>query len=87
MWEHSNEMYYIYIIKSIEWRRFYIGSCEYLQKRLKKHNAGEVRSTKFYRPWGVVYKEEYENRTLARKREIELKKNYQIRKQIIDKLN
>ena len=44
-----------------------------LDKRLKKHNRGEVYSTKFGRPWRVVYFEEYRNYKEAREREKEIK--------------
>src|SRR3989338_107328 len=44
-----------------------------LSKRLKKHNRGEVYSTKFGRPWRILYFEEYGNYQEAREREKEMK--------------
>ena len=79
-------MYYLYILKSLKYNRFYIGISKDLESRLKKHNSGSVRSTKAYKPWKLVYQEAYSDKTLARKREIELKKNYQLKKSIISKL-
>jgi len=40
---------------------------------MKAHNAGKVRSTKAYRPWKVVYAEQYDLYSEARKRELFLK--------------
>jgi len=51
----------------------YIGYSEDLEERLNSHNSGKVRSTKAYKPYSVVFKEEFENKTEARKRELFLK--------------
>ena len=79
-------MYYLYILKSLKCSRFYIGITKNLEARLKKHNTGSVRSTKAYRPWRLAYQEVYPNKTLARRREIKLKKNYRLKKLIIDEI-
>ena len=65
----------IYILRSNTKQKFYIGSSkkEDAEFRLKEHNAGRVRSTKFGRPWSVVYQEKYTNYSEARKRELFLK--------------
>lgn len=47
-----------------------------IHKRLKMHNSGKVRSTKGYRPWEIVYSEEFETREQAREREKFLKSGY-----------
>ncbi|MBU0597822.1 GIY-YIG nuclease family protein [Patescibacteria group bacterium] len=70
-------MYYIYLLKSLKKKWFYIGSTNKLNLRLKQHNAGKVRSTKAYTPFILIYLEAYNNKVLARKREIELKKSSQ----------
>jgi len=66
-------MYYVYIIHSVSAERYYIGSAEDWGKRLKRHNGGQVRSTKAYVPWELAHVEEYPDRTEARKRELQLK--------------
>ena len=66
-------MYIVYILKSKDVNRYYTGYTSSLAKRLKSHNAGKVRSTKAYRPWEVSYAENFINKTLARKRELEIK--------------
>ncbi len=44
-----------------------------MSKRIKRHNAGFVKSTKPRKPFALVYKEEVIDRTKARKREKFLK--------------
>lgn len=66
-------MFYFYILHSTKTGRYYIGSCEDIGKRLARHNAGLVQSTKFHLPWKVVYTEEYKTLSEARKREYQVK--------------
>jgi putative endonuclease len=44
-----------------------------MAQRLANHNAGRTPSTKAYVPWVVVYEEETEDVSAARKREVYLK--------------
>lgn len=66
------KMFYIYILKSIA-GRYYIGSTNNIDKRLKEHNLGKTRSTKNFRPWHIVYSEQFSNIAEARKRENKIK--------------
>ena len=68
---------YVYLIKSINHNWCYIGSTKYLKKRFCKHNLGQVKSTKYYCPFILLYYEAYPNYSLARKREMELKRHGQ----------
>ncbi len=68
-------MAYTYVIKSKIRNWKYIGSARDLRRRFQEHNNGKVRSTKRYAPFELVYYEAYSTYSLARKREIELKKN------------
>jgi putative endonuclease len=68
---------YLYLLKSISHNWHYIGSTKNLRARFKEHNLGKVKSTKFYKPFTLIYYEAYSSYTLARIREIELKKNGQ----------
>ena len=70
-------MFYTYLIKSKNKNWFYIGSTKDLKERFKDHNSGKVKSTKPYTPFILIYYEAYLTYTLARKREIELKKKGQ----------
>jgi putative endonuclease len=66
-------MFTVYILKSKLNNKLYVGYTEDIETRLKSHNSGKVSSTKAYRPYSLVYKEEFENKTDARKRELFLK--------------
>ncbi len=68
-------MHYVYLIKSKKEDWKYIGSCADLRERFSEHNAGKVRSTKSRKPYSLEYYEAYINKTIAVKREIELKNN------------
>lgn len=47
-----------------------------LESRLKEHNAGKTKSTKFYAPWEILYTEKFYSREDAREREKKLKSGY-----------
>jgi putative endonuclease len=70
-------MYYVYLLKSKNNNFVYTGFSSDLRKRFIEHNAGKVRSTKFYKPFDLIYYEAYNSKTIARKRELELKNNSQ----------
>jgi len=70
-------MNYTYLLKSKIKKWVYIGSTKDLIKRFRKHNVGKIKSTKGFRPFDIVYYEAYQTYGLARKREVELKKNGQ----------
>lgn len=66
-------MFYAYILKSKKNNSYYIGSCLDVIKRLRQHNSGKVKSTKRFMPWRLVYKENFDTRSKAAKRERQLK--------------
>lgn len=51
----------------------YIGSTNDLRKRLSMHNSGKIYSTKFRKPFELIYYESYKAEKDARKREHNLK--------------
>lgn len=68
-------MYSIYILFSLKTNKYYVGSTDDLQGRLKHHNAGSTPSTKSGAPnWDIRYTETVPDRTAALKRELEIKK-------------
>ena len=80
-------MFYLYVLKSFNFDRRYIGISENLSTRLLKHNSGSVRSTKAYIPWKLAYKEGFKTKKEARIRELELKKSGNKRKELFENLN
>ncbi len=62
-------MYFAYILKSVKDNRYYYGSTQNVDNRLIKHNNGGVKATKNRRPFILHYKEEFETRSEAFKRE------------------
>jgi len=66
-------VYFVYILRSIAKNKFYIGSSEDLVNRLQYHNSGKVKSTKAYKPWKIIYTENFDNKSEALKREKQIK--------------
>ena len=66
-------MFYNYVIQSMKDGNLYVGYTTDLKKRLKEHNQGLVKSTKPYRPWGLIYYEACLNEKDAKRREHYLK--------------
>ena len=62
-------MYYVYILKSDKDQKRYIGSTNDLERRLRQHTSGQVRSTRHRLPFRLIYKESFENELEARARE------------------
>jgi len=69
-------MYYVYVLKSCEHNRYYIGSSGCPDQRLVAHNSGKVKSTKQFGPWMRVFLEEHQSRSIAEKRERYLKSGW-----------
>ncbi|NOX46615.1 MAG: GIY-YIG nuclease family protein [Chlorobi bacterium] len=62
-------MFFTYVLYSPNFKKFYKGQTNNLKTRLKQHNSGKVKSTKSYRPWEIVYYEEFDTREQALQRE------------------
>ena len=67
-------MAFMYIIYSNKLNKYYIGACIDLKRRLYEHNIGHSKFTSTGVPWMIVYKEEFENLPIAKKRELEIKR-------------
>lgn len=66
-------MYFVYILHSEKFSRYYTGHCKNCKERLKDHNRGKVKSTKAYVPWKIVHTEQFETKSEAFRREMEIK--------------
>lgn len=75
-------MYYLYLLYSHRTDKFYVGTTPDLKKRFYSHNKGENISTKYGRPWKLVYYEAYPTKDDALKREHKLKKYGQALRQL-----
>jgi len=69
-------MYFLYILFSKKDNNLYIGQTNNLEKRLKEHKLGSVKSTKNRRPLVLIKKEVFNSRSSAIKRERFLKSLY-----------
>ncbi len=65
--------YYVYAIKSLTRTYIYVGLTNSIERRIDQHNQGQNRSTKAYRPFKLIYTQEFKTRKEAREREIYLK--------------
>lgn len=77
---------YVYVIKNKKTDKIYIGQSSDLERRLKRHNGYLKNKSTSYTSknmgeWQLVYKEEYNTREQAMKREKQLK-SYQGRQYI-----
>ncbi|MBT4123876.1 MAG: GIY-YIG nuclease family protein [Candidatus Pacebacteria bacterium] len=70
----NNDQWFIYILKCGD-GSLYTGSTNDLEARVKKHNSGSgAKYTRSHLPVILVYSEKFSNRSLASKREAEIKK-------------
>ncbi len=79
-------MFYVYVIRSVKEDYHYIGYTSNLRKRLKEHDSGKTKSIKHLVPFELLYYESYEKDSLARKREINLKKNSAAKEELFKRL-
>lgn len=67
-------MSWVYILKSLKDGRYYVGSTTDLARRFAEHSRGDVRSTKAFLPFQLVFKQEFSTYAQARRLELRLKK-------------
>jgi len=70
---NSIHVYIIYIIQSEKSGMYYIGVTTDIIQRLRHHNSGANRSTKNRGPWRLVYQEKVSDKSVAWKREHQIK--------------
>ena len=75
-------MYFVYVLQSVRTGRLYIGSSSDPQRRLEEHNSGTTVSTKPFAPYILIYQESYEDKTVALRRERQIKNSGKLRKEI-----
>ena len=62
-------MFYVYVLRSAKTGRRYVGSCEHLDDRVRRHNAGEAKAARHGIPWKLVHTESFLTRREAMKKE------------------
>ena len=68
-------MHCFYVLKSKKDHDLYYGFSDHLRARLIDHNKGSNASTKYRRPFVLVYYEAYASKVDAMNREWQIKKN------------
>jgi putative endonuclease len=66
-------MYIVYALRSCYKKYIYVGQNSNFVERLKRHNNGQEKTTRFYKPFEVILTESYKTRIEARQREKYLK--------------
>ncbi|NMC36188.1 GIY-YIG nuclease family protein [Candidatus Beckwithbacteria bacterium] len=79
-------MFYVYFVISSIDNSVYVGFTHDLITRIKQHNQGKTKSLKSKIPIKLIYYEAYLTKTLARKREIYIKKNQKAKEEVLKRL-
>ena len=66
-------MHYVYVLRSLKERGFYIGCSANIRKRFNEHVSGGSFATSHRGPWQLIYYEAYLNQADALGRERYLK--------------
>ncbi|KGO06442.1 GIY-YIG nuclease family protein [Dokdonia donghaensis] len=66
--------YYVYILFSPHLNRYYIGSTNNVENRLKKHLSSSKGFTSKAKDWEIKYTETFTTRSEAVQRELQIKK-------------
>ena len=74
----------VYILQGIKNLKYYIGSTDNLERRLKEHFKGLVHTTKRFLPVKLVFFQQYDDIKVARRIEYKIKKLK--RKDIIERI-
>lgn len=66
-------MAFVYILHSLKSNSYYVGSTLNVNRRIKQHNSGNVASTKYKRPYKLIFSQEFKDIQQARKVEKKIK--------------
>jgi putative endonuclease len=69
-------MFYVYVLRSIKDKQFYVGYTADLKERILSHQSGKVFSTALRRPLELIYYEGCRRQNDALRREKYLKSTY-----------
>jgi putative endonuclease len=65
--------HFVYILFSVDLDRYYIGSAENIEERLKKHLGNHKGFTGKAKDWEIKYKKEFDTKDESLRREKQLK--------------
>ena len=79
-------VYYVYLIKTVEGfsKKSYVGYTNNIEKRLHLHNNSKGAKYTKGNIWKLIYYKKYKEKISAMREEYKLKKNYTLRKEIIN---
>ena len=73
--------YFVYVIASIKpFLKTYVGWTNNINKRIEKHNLGKGAKSTRGRKWKLIYKEKFDSKINALKREYKIKKDKNFRR-------
>jgi putative endonuclease len=64
---------HVYVLRSVSTGAFYVGSTSDLPRRLAEHQRRHSPYTRGRGPWELVYREEFADLSVARRREQQIK--------------
>ena len=64
---------YLSILRSLKNGSYYVGSTSDIETRLRFHNSGQVKATKYKRPYKLVFKQEFNDIDTAHRVELKIK--------------
>jgi putative endonuclease len=62
-------MFYVYVLRSAKTGRLYVGSCQDVDDRVRRHNAGHSKATRHGIPWTLLHSESFSTRAEATRKE------------------
>ena len=66
-------MYVVYILKSVNKHKYYIGYTNNLDRRLQEHQSGHSAFDRAYKPFKLVYTQIFQYKSQAHQRELQIK--------------
>ena len=66
----SRTVFYVYVLRSKRRGRRYVGSCENIDDRLRRHSARESKATRHGIPWILIHSECFTTRIAAVQKEL-----------------
>ncbi len=79
-------MFYVYVLRSLKDKKYYVGQTNNVTKRLLLHNTGKVKSTMYRRPFELVGFKEFETRDEARWYEYSVKHHSDKKKRLLKEI-